>query len=610
MLCVLSSADSPSARSISSIGKKLESVVESASYQPWYGASHALVVGINRYQNASPLLYAASDAQAVAQILIDKFSFPTSNVTLLLDEQARREAISRAFLKYADSTGPDDRVLIFFAGHGLTEPGRRGEVGYLVPADADIGNRATLIRWDEFRINSEVIKAKHLLFLMDACYGGLLLTRNMIPPGSMRLLKDMLQRYSRQVLSAGKADEPVSDGGGTRPGHSIFTSYLLDGLDGAAAGSHGIVTGQGLMSFVYNKVANDPYSRQTPHFGFLDGDGDFIFDTRRLASLPEPEAGEAVPEMDILIQTPAFPLSPPQQEVASDILKRLLADPKEKVRLEQFILGEVRKAIQALGPESFPMDEPLTEQNFASRLQRYESAINDLQIDFVLLAYWADGQQSKLLEKAFSRLAERDRPSAGLVAWVDLNWYPVLFLLYAAGIAAIAAERYDVLRAILTAPILPDHITTSQRPVPILVPTINRLTEIYNNFKWLPGLERKYVPRSEHLFKKLQPVLEDQLFLGARYESYFDQFEMLLALTFAYERPGGTYGVWGPPGRFAWKEGGFGEDAGVYSQYVAEAKGRGEAWGPIQAGMFGGSAANFAQVADAYKGLLDKIGWY
>lgn len=73
-----------------------------------------------------------------------------------------------------------------------------------------------------------------MLFLMDACYGGLALKRSIIPPGSMRFLKDMLQRYTRQVLTAGKPDEPVSDSGGARAGHSIFKSYLLDGLEGAA----------------------------------------------------------------------------------------------------------------------------------------------------------------------------------------------------------------------------------------------------------------------------------------------------------------------------------------------------------------------------------------
>ena len=106
-----------------------------------------------------------------------------------------------------------------------------------------------------------------MLFLMDACYGGLALTRTTIPPGSMRFLKDMLQRYARQVLTAGKPDEVVSDSGGTRHGHSIFTSYLLLTEWRAEREVDGILTGHGLMAFVYEKVGSDVQSRQTPHFG-------------------------------------------------------------------------------------------------------------------------------------------------------------------------------------------------------------------------------------------------------------------------------------------------------------------------------------------------------
>jgi hypothetical protein len=32
-----------------------------------------------------------------------------------------------------------------------------------------------LIRWDELTRNADLITAKHMLFVMDACYGGLAL---------------------------------------------------------------------------------------------------------------------------------------------------------------------------------------------------------------------------------------------------------------------------------------------------------------------------------------------------------------------------------------------------------------------------------------------------
>jgi uncharacterized caspase-like protein len=267
-------------------------------------------------------MHAANDASAVAEILTKKFGFPTENMQVLLDSAATRENIVKEFLLLADSSkvGPDDRILIFFAGHGHTVSGRRGETGFLVPVDGKADELATLIRWDELTRNADLIGAKHMLFLMDACYGGLALTRKTIPPGSMRFLKDMLQRYSRQVLTAGKADEVVSDAGGTRPNHSIFTSHLLDGLDGAAILAGAPITGHGLMSYVYEKVGNDPHSRQTPHFGFFDGDGDFIFDISILAKVEAQPSSEPQADIDIFIKAPSF-------SVPEDVKEDTVASP-------------------------------------------------------------------------------------------------------------------------------------------------------------------------------------------------------------------------------------------------------------------------------------------
>ncbi|MCL4518977.1 MAG: caspase family protein [Thaumarchaeota archaeon] len=175
--------------------------------KPHYTNSRALIVGINDYANASPLSYAVSDADAIRDVLTNELGFPQENVTYLVDNDATKESILRAFMRF---TGPeidlDDRVFMFFAGHGHTRTGIRGEVGYLVPHDADLTDYSTFIRWDDFTRNAELIRAKHMLFVMDVCYGGLVLTRS-LHPGSTRFLKDMMLRYSRQVLTAGKADE-------------------------------------------------------------------------------------------------------------------------------------------------------------------------------------------------------------------------------------------------------------------------------------------------------------------------------------------------------------------------------------------------------------------
>jgi hypothetical protein len=586
-------------------------MVTKASYLPKYAESRALVIGIDKYKHVSPLIHAGNDARAVAEALVDRFAFPRPNVKLLVDASATRSAILNAFLSYADisNAGPDDRLLVFFAGHGHTISGRRGETGFLVPVDGKAEEIATLIRWDELTRNADLISAKHILFLMDACYGGLALTRTTIPPGSMRFLKDMLQRYARQVLTAGKADEEVSDGGGTRQGHSIFTSYLLDGLEGAAAPAGGIITGHGLMAYIYDRVGSDSQSRQTPHFGFFDGDGDFIFDTSALARLASEPSSEPDPDLDVFIKSPAFvPVVDAKQESISDILKRLIAVPSEKIRLNDFVFALLRRAEEQLSQDKFPTTGPQANEEFSSRVQRYEESIADLARTVVLLAQYAEPEQIILLERIFTGISEFDKPQAGSVLWIKLNWYPVLMLMYAAGIAALATDRFSTFRAAVLTPVYAPQPLSGQETSPIVLPVISELTEIAEAFKSLPDMERKYVPRSEHLYKKLQPMLEDELFLGRRYELLFDQFEMFLALSFADLRDDDPEShVWGPPGRFAWKQR---RHQSVYTNFVNGAKAQGDHWGPLKVGFFRGSAKRFSNVADAYGRLLAQIAWW
>lgn len=286
------------------------------SYLPKYDASWALVIGINKYKKCSPLDYAGNDATAVAAALTEKFGFPEKKVEVLADKEATKAAILSAMFRHIDG-GPNDRGLIFFAGHGHTSTGRRGEVGFLVPYDGDCDDLASLIRWDELTRNADLLPAKHVLFIMDACYGGLAVTRR-LHPGSARFLKDMLGRHARQVLTAGKANEVVADGDGPRAGNSLFTGHLLDALDGAAATKDGYLTANGVMAYVYDRVAKDQHSQQTPHYGFIDGDGDFIFSELPANLL----ADDAKGGKDVMVGVPATVTTRPKKTAAAPIKKK------------------------------------------------------------------------------------------------------------------------------------------------------------------------------------------------------------------------------------------------------------------------------------------------
>ena len=51
---------------------------------------------------------------------------------------------------------------------------QEGDIGFLIPADGDSEDLFfTAIDMDQIKRNAKYSKAKHMLFLVDACYGGL-----------------------------------------------------------------------------------------------------------------------------------------------------------------------------------------------------------------------------------------------------------------------------------------------------------------------------------------------------------------------------------------------------------------------------------------------------
>jgi hypothetical protein len=309
-----------------------------------------------------------------------------------------------------------------------------------------------------------------------------------------------------------------------------------------------------------------------------------------------------------LITVPATPVPAQPEETLADVLKRLIANSAEKIKLNDFVSGLLRQVAERLSERNFPPSQPFTPEEFLSRIQRYEEAVADLAVAVVLLAHWGEPDHMSLLEKIFARAAEFDKPQAGLNHWIHLSWYPLLILMYVGGISALAANRVDALRVVLLTRVLTPRRLLGKDESPVELSVILELNDVIDLFKILPDMERKYVPRSEHMYKKVQPILEDQLFLGRSYDRIFDDFEIMLALSFADLRDEEvTQHVWGPPGRYLWKERGRLGSNPVFTEFVERTKQQGAAWPPLKEGFFRGSAARFAAVADAFASLLKTV---
>ena len=294
-----------------------------------YRESWAVIIGIDQYQKWPKLQYAVKDAQAVRDILIRKYRFKPENIHLLLNEEATRERILSVLgdtMGNPDKIKKDDRVFVFYAGHGATKRLPSGRyLGYIVPVNADLENyQGQSISMTNFQDISETIPAKHVFFVMDSCYSGLGLTRG----GSSRTstvnyLKEVSRRFSRQMLTAGGMDEQVADNGPN--GHSVFTWVLLQGLEGNAdLNGDGYITASELAAYLGPSVS--AISKQTPSFGNLPGSegGEFIFDPK--------QNNEYLSELSTQLDEEAIQLNSQLEQVRKQIEEKKIRN--EKLRKE------------------------------------------------------------------------------------------------------------------------------------------------------------------------------------------------------------------------------------------------------------------------------------
>ena len=247
-----------------------------------YDNSWALIIGINDYENVPDLHYAVEDALAIKNMLINEFNFSRNNVRVLIDKEATQSNINKEMSKLLKSAGVNDRVVFYFAGHGETEELGLEEVatGFLMPSDADVENLYfSAIPMEDLRSVSKFSKAKHMLFLVDACYSGLAAVNTRgLSTNSPNYIDKITQENARQIITAGQKDEKVLEKDEWE--HSAFTKNLISGLKDKKANSNGddFITGSELGFYLQEKVSLDTENSQTPQVKRLTThEGEMIF---------------------------------------------------------------------------------------------------------------------------------------------------------------------------------------------------------------------------------------------------------------------------------------------------------------------------------------------
>lgn len=265
-----------SAQQARDIGVK--ATTDTPQAEQYYGKSWALIIGINAYQHprVPQLNYAVADAQKVAAALTD-LGFPRANMQILLDHSATKGQIEWALYEAFSGMGPEDRLLVYFAGHGQTVPLKGGrEEAFILPVDADPAVLArTGIPMNDLERVGQRVKAKHVLFVTDACFSGFTISRE-IPQESVTddYLRGALERPVVYVIAAGRKGEKSLEQGG----HGMFTRHFLAGLAGAAdVERRGIIAASQLGPWLARRVANESRGKMNPQYSKLDGEGEFLF---------------------------------------------------------------------------------------------------------------------------------------------------------------------------------------------------------------------------------------------------------------------------------------------------------------------------------------------
>ncbi len=231
---------------------------------------YALVVGIGKYQKLDPsenLRFPESDAEAVYRILISQQggAFPAENVHRLIGSQATLQSLRRELEEWLPSVAREsDRVVVYFAGHGLV----KGSRGFLAPWDVDAqspdrtGYPMDLLG----KVLAEKVRARWKVLLTDACHSGKITpetTDEAVDAQFSQLPKTFL------TLSATREREKSYEDPALSTGFGLFSYFLVQGLHGNADSSpcDGLVTADELIEYVRGEVkryARERGASQTP----------------------------------------------------------------------------------------------------------------------------------------------------------------------------------------------------------------------------------------------------------------------------------------------------------------------------------------------------------
>ena len=229
------------------------------------GLLHGVYIGVDNYRDPaiSKLRQAKYDATNLATAikgLKGRLHTPASS-ELLLDEAATRDNILIHVRRAAERTTESDRLVIFFAGHGVRGDTLRESRSalYLTGYDSTLADlRGTAVAWDDV---SDALSAARgtVIVVIDACHSGFAAKQNLFSNDSAATALLGKNTEARIILAASKGRQE-SEESPVRGGE--FTNALVSILSGRTNTTRTDLID--IYSSLKSSVVKSTSGRQTP----------------------------------------------------------------------------------------------------------------------------------------------------------------------------------------------------------------------------------------------------------------------------------------------------------------------------------------------------------
>jgi len=261
------------------------------------GKKWAVLIGVDNYKK-DPLKMCASDAKLMAETLVKYCGYSRERILLITDKEpdAARHP-TKAYLqmtvtKTLREVGPNDTVLISFAGHGFQHQGQ----SFLCPLDFE-GEQALLTGWrtDELRSLVQGCRAAQKLLVLDCCHSGGAVTTSGFGASPQDVGQTFAMAQGLITLAACRTNQESMELAARS--HGAFTDALCRGLAGEAdADGNRTVDSDEIYRHVLADVpaavaAAFPGRKQIP-VRIIGQDVVGVFALANLSATPPPEESE------------------------------------------------------------------------------------------------------------------------------------------------------------------------------------------------------------------------------------------------------------------------------------------------------------------------------